>query len=243
MKFQSKLLLVFLLGKFIAFPGQAQNEAYPVVIKSNPPGASIELVGDYTIIGQTPCHIRQETAGRFQLKVRKTGYEARNQFVDLQFATPNVFEIRLAPKTRWKAGLRSGLLPGWGQFYAEKPRKGLVVGAAFFSSLGILGYTAQRYQSKVDAYNSAREILSRPLDNTEYARQLQVVQEKGDAADQAFDLRQKWTWITSSIFIYNLLDVLFFFPNFELRGIRPSNLQLSLSSTSNATGCSLSILF
>jgi len=233
---------MFLLGNSIGFPLQA-NDPYPIVIKSNPPGASIELVGDYTIIGQTPCHIRQEAAGRFQLKVRKTGYEARTQFVDLKYATPNIFEIRLAPKTRWKAGLRSGLIPGWGQFYAEKPRKGLVVGAAFFTSLGIFAYTAQQYQSKVDAYNSAREILSRPLDNTEFTRQLQEVHEKGDTADQAFDLRQKWTWIASSIFIYNLLDALFFFPNFESRGIRPSNLQLSLRTNTNATGCSLSIQF
>jgi hypothetical protein len=247
LKFEAILLIMLvvlsLTGGFLNSPLSAQSVNYPLVIKSNPTGASVELIGDYTIIGQTPCHIRQELAGRFQLRVLKTGYETRKQVVALAFDAPRVFEIQLNPKTRWKASLRSCLVPGWGQYYAEKPLKGLMLGSTFFTSLVIYSYAAHRYTTQVEAYAVARAALRQPLGNAEYEHLLQETLKKGQTADRAYELRRKWTWITSSIFIYNLLDALIFFPKFELGGIRQTNLHFSVNAGSNATGCSLSLQF
>lgn len=237
------LFLFMLLEGFGYLPLGAQNTDYPIIINSNPVGASVELAGDCTIIGQTPCHIRHELAGRYRLKVVKPGYETKNQLVTLAFNEPRNIEIQLTRKSRWKAGFRSFALPGWGQHYSERPLTGLVLGSTFFTSFIIFSYTSYRYNQEIDKYEDALSNLRQPLENAAYEQMLGEALEKGQATDQAYKMRKKWAWITASIFTYNLIDAILFFPKFNDLEIRQTNFFFSLNTNSNLAGCSLSLQF
>ncbi|RMF56424.1 MAG: hypothetical protein D6748_13560 [Calditrichaeota bacterium] len=53
------------------------------------------------------------------------------------------------------AGWRSALIPGWGQFYKHQPRKGILIGGAFWSSLLFTGFAALKEKQTHQDYRDA----------------------------------------------------------------------------------------
>jgi len=191
----------------------AQPDSNQILFKSRPIGAVVELKGIHTIIGQTPLFIKHELNGPYQVRVNKSGFESWQKTVFFNPLTTRQFDISLTPKTRWKAVLRSMLIPGWGQCYSERPIKGVVVGATFGIALCGAIINSIHYQNKVTAYNDAlAELNQTNLPNAEYQRLWQGILKKQEQAEGAFKRQQKWFWITTGLFIGNLVDAFILFP-------------------------------
>ncbi|MBN2087972.1 PEGA domain-containing protein, partial [candidate division KSB1 bacterium] len=99
--FNLKQLIVFTLVILVWGGGSrcsiAQDSEKAHVFKSRPNGAIVQLIGSYTIIGQTPLFISHDLNGMYQIKVTKPGYESWKKQMMFYSGLENEFDIQLPP--------------------------------------------------------------------------------------------------------------------------------------------------
>jgi TM2 domain-containing membrane protein YozV len=216
-------------------------QANPFVFNSRPGGATVKIEGYHSIVGRTPFNIHHRLNGIYRIKVSKEGFEAWKKEVRFAPGLNNAFNISLVPKTRWRAGLHSLICPGWGQFYSERPLKGLFVSSAFWTSVGIWAYSAWRYEKRFKSYEKAlSELNNANLNNLEYEQQWENVLAKNRQAEDAYKLQKRWIWVTAAIFTYNVVDAILMFPDFNLK---QNKLLLSIQPSFSDPEVALSICF
>lgn len=197
-----------------------------VTVTSNPSGATVMLSGDLTVAGVTPATFTQRLAGYFKITAYRDGYETYNSSVLLSGRESTTIDVKLKPKTRVKAALRSIVIPGWGQrYYGSKNKSNLM----FFGALvggATAGIMHLRFESKRDdyldflhRYEAERSVPARYLMLAElYSRQ----QDAYDAERQ----RNVVGAVAAGIWVYSVLDAMLFFPDY---GISISGANLSLA--------------
>jgi hypothetical protein len=203
----------------LAACGWAQGTTAPadavgvLTLKSEPTGALIELTGAQQWRGMTPCDFNRGLKGPYRLTAKMRLYERWSRNLNLAAGESREVTIRLTPKSAWKAAVRSMIVPGWGQFYAEEPGKGtLLLGAAGVAAGGLL-WTHLVYRERVDDYDAARE---RYFNSTHYEdlADLRASMVRADKrAGDAYDLRQGFLYATAACSAISFLDALFFFPS------------------------------
>jgi len=210
-----KILLMLLLWS-IGFTSLQAQSRRSVSIKSRPSGAIVCLEGEYTIVGRTPCKITGNLTGTYKIKAYKRGYENWSSTINFLGQGKESVIIHLSPKTRFKAMLRSMVFPGWGQVYSGRRTKGafislLQLGSAISTAIAVIDYNnkVNDYNDAVSKYEKKKKIFE------EREKYWKIVSDRKREADKAYDLMQTLTWITVGIWIYNVLDCLFFFPSYE----------------------------
>jgi hypothetical protein len=220
---------VFLLTSLIFFgftlaaaPAvQAQSPEYSEIdariqILTRPIGALVLLNGEYSTAGRTPYTISYFLKGRYRIRAIKPGYE--NWETDYVFngQGDDKLSIKLTPKKRYKAVLRSALLPGLGQAYSDHKTRGIIIGLMQFSAVGVSLYQHVQYNEALNDYNAALKDFqaSQKTQNGQDDLIAQVQASKADL-DEAYAIRKKWLMITGLIYVYNLLDAMLFFPSYH----------------------------
>ncbi len=194
------------------------SEQEGMTINSIPPGATVYVEGEHTFVGKTPVNVPYLLVGIYKITASKRGYEDWSQRVNLVGRRSRPLLIRLSPKTRFKAALRSTLFPGWGQYYLDKRFKGGVISLAVISlSLSSIVLDA-KYDRAVDRYNQAlRDYDAAKREEERSALRLKVL-DKEDKADDAYSQRNTLLWMTGTLWAYNILDAIIFFPSFQQGG-------------------------
>ncbi len=205
--FSSLLILSLPLSSTLA------SEPKGITINSVPPGATVYVEGEHTFVGKTPMKVPYLLVGTYKITASKRGYETWFQRVNLVGERSGPLLIRLTPKTRLKAALRSTLFPGWGQWYMDKRFKG---GAISFAMIGLafsfIAIDAQ-YDRAVDSYNQAlRDYTTTKREKERLALELQV-RDKEKQANDNYRRRNTILWMTGALWAYNILDALIFFPS------------------------------
>ncbi len=178
-----------------------------VIVDSKPSGAIVELKGLYNFIGRTPFVVPYPIRGRYKIKSTKNGYESVTTNMNFIGEGGKNLLIRLSPKTRAKAALRSMLFPGWGQIYGDNKFRGIIISTAQLA-LGLKTLLAN------NDYKDAQDELDRALydfDNNSSMFAFQEVQNKEKDAEKAYNFRNTMIILTASFWIYNVLDSIIFF--------------------------------
>jgi hypothetical protein len=212
------ILAVFLLVSVTA-PVLAQVPAPPgegtgvLSLKSEPAGAVVELRGEHRWRGMTPCDFNRGLKGRYEVTARMPLYESWHRTLDLSETESRELNIRLTPKSSWKAGMRSVLVPGWGQFYAEEPVKGGVfLGATALAAGGLL-WTHLIYRNEADDYLEARDRYFRSTHSEDLPALRARMMKKDREAQDAYDLRKGFLIATGACYAVAFIDAAFFFPS------------------------------
>lgn len=239
-KCATMILGIFLLST--AGSGNAQdNGANGTKISTNPRGATVEIAGEYTLIGRAPYTILQPLAGPYRIKATLRGYEDYTADHLFRPGSSERLSIRLTRKTRLRSAVRSLFFPGWGQFYADQKWKGLFIGAIELGSLGYLLIADSNYQNAVDAYNRALDNFNLNGKNAELhdilLANLNAAQAK---ADDKYEIRRRSIIFAASVYVYNVLDALIFFPSFKSVGY---DVNVATSSDSQSLQLSISKKF
>ncbi len=194
------------------------SEQEGMTINSVPSGATVYVEGEHTFVGKTPMNFPYLLVGTYKITASKRGYEDWFQTVNLVGRRSGSLLIRLSPKTRFKAALRSTLFPGWGQHYLDKRFKG---GAISFAMIGLtLSSLVSDYQydRAVDRYKRAlRDYNTAKREEDRLALEGKV-QDKEKKADDSYRHRNALLWMTGTLWTYNILDALIFFPSFQQVG-------------------------
>jgi hypothetical protein len=127
-------LAASLLLTAIAAPVLAQTSAAPPAVRSGsltlmsrPSSASFRLIGDQSIVGRTPMTLDRGLVGRYRVWGEDIGYERWKKTVVLDGVSADTVWMTLGRKSALKAGARSIVFPGWGQFYDDHHGRGTVV--------------------------------------------------------------------------------------------------------------------
>ena len=184
-------------------------------IYSKPSGALVYIEGDYDFIGHTPCQLPFNLAGTYKIKAIKRGYENWSTRTTLVGDERNSLYIKLVPKTRLKAALRSAVFPGWGQFYTDQRTKGTILGFLEVGSLvtAVLAHkhyeeVNEEYQQAISLYRHAKIVEDIPLLR-------EKMRKKGDDADKAYELKTAGLALAVAVWAYNVAELVLFFPRYE----------------------------
>lgn len=189
------------------------------------------LSGDAIVSGVTPARFRHLLVGNYELVLKKHGYETYSTRVTLDPTKQMAMNVRLSPKTRFKAAARSLFVPGWGQKYTDQKTKGYLLAVLALGSVTAYFIADKDFDDKYDFFKEKLREYDSTLaaGSIEDLRRLKL--ELDVAQDDAYDaenVRRITIGAAIAVWGISMLDVLFFFPEeratFTVKGlaIRPS---------------------
>lgn len=203
-------LVIWINSSVLAQQSDTKDSYLDIV--SNPSGARVHLKGDYNLIVTTPCGINQQLSGEYKIRAFKRGYESWSSKVWFNQGNPHQLAIGLKSKSRIKAGLRSALIPGWGQFYCEEKGKSFTMGISTAGAVVAFVLADNDYSNKYDDYNHAKNLFENTTSAPQRAEYKQLLDDKQRKAYDAENLRRATLGIAIGIWAYNVLDAVLFFP-------------------------------
>ena len=223
----------------------AQNNVKKnVIIKSTPPGAMIYFEGENSFVGISPFKLRSNIKGMYTITATKGGYEKRKMEYFFKGTENGILRVRLHPKTRFKAAMRSFVFPGWGQFYSERKKYGAITSILQVSATIYTLFLNQKYNKKADEYNEALSIYQENKKNFQLQDEYwSIAVGKHKKAESAYEDRKTMLIISGGLWIYNILDSLFFFPSFENKLFNRSIPTISANFKNGTPSLGLSMSF
>ena len=182
---------------------------------SEPSGVLVYMEGDYDFVGRTPCELPFNLMGTYKVKALKRGYENWSTKVTLVDDRSNSLYIKLVPKTRLKAGLRSVIFPGWGQYYTDKKTKGTIFAFLEVGSFLTSAFAYQNYEDAKDEYYLATSRYREEKNTSDITRLREEMEKKADDADKAYEIRTACLTVTAAIWVFNVVEAVLFFPRYE----------------------------
>lgn len=191
------------------------TQAGNLVVTSTPSGARVTLSGESTIVGVTPIKFYQTLVGEFYLQVEKPGYESYGEHLFLSPTQTLERSIDLKRKTRFKAALRSVLIPGWGQRYSEHKSRGVTYFIMALGSSAAFLIAENRFQNKKDIFWEAKNNYnsSSTLEEQDYYYP-RLVEAQANAYD-AESIRRFTIGAVVASWGLSVLDALIFGPKTE----------------------------
>lgn len=165
-----------------------QPPAGSLTVLSRPANASYKLVGEQTFVGRTPATLQRGLAGRFEVQGFGPGYETWKKSMTLDGVTPDTVWMSLRRKSALLGAARSVVLPGWGQFYCERPARGW----AFALSEGVTGIVAlvswrneQRREDDLSAAEARNHLFNNAASRTQVTNAQSSLEDAQQFTDQS----------------------------------------------------------
>jgi hypothetical protein len=182
------------------------------ILTTNPPGATAYFYGDYNLVINTPAILPTNLEGKYKVRITRPGYETWKGELALLPGSPENINVDLSQKSRFKAGLRSLFIPGWGQHYSGNSTRGTAFTLGIVASAGVLYFADKKYQDKRTSYDIAnRNYLS--AGSVEEQIRLQTIRDSAQRnAYKAETDRRRVFYVGLGLWVYNILDSMVFFP-------------------------------
>lgn len=206
------LICVAVLAGVIPLEASAQSQG-GVVVGSAPPGAVVELVGQYVYRGVTPWKLDRALSGTYEVRAYKAGYEEWEGYVLLSATRHDSLFIRLTRKTPLGAGIRSGIVPGWGQYYTGQKAKGSLFFVAEVAALAGVVWTNEKRDDSQTAYSEARLAYLAADQVDEIEEKYLEMRKAFDELDRWHEKRRQWSYAAAAIWLANILDATVLFPS------------------------------
>lgn len=196
-------------------------------VKSSPAGAEVILKGEAVVVGVTPTVFQQPLFGEYKVDVRKFGYEKYSTRVMLDPSKPQELSVNLSPKTRIKAAVRSLVVPGWGQLYAEQKTKSFIFNLLAVGSVAAYLIANDEYNDKYNDYKASERAYDSTITHGgSYADIRSSYQDFRENQEEAYDaetMRRVTIGAVVGAWSLSVLDALFFFPQergtFTVKGL------------------------
>jgi hypothetical protein len=187
------LLLVFAAPVLAQPRGSVPQSPLTVgslTVMSRPGGAAVRITGDQSVVGRTPFTLDRGLAGRYVVTGSEIGYERWRRAVTLDGVSADTIWMTLGEKNAAMAGLRSMIVPGWGQFYGDHPGRGTIfLTSAILAGAGYV-FADLRYDDRVEEYRAADERYQAATDPNEIAAAFAARADASRRAQDAYDLRR-----------------------------------------------------
>ncbi len=205
------ILSVISIVMFLPVLSGAQ-QATSYSLTTNPAGATASFSGEYNLVVNTPANLPANLSGKYKVRICRPGYETwKGELSFLPGSASNV-NVNLSKKTRFKAGIRSMLIPGWGQHYSGNSFRGAVFTLGAIGAATGFYFADRRFSDKKDDYNIALQNYYGATSIDELNR-LRVISESArKTASDAEKNRNLLVYTGVGIWVYNFFDSVIFFP-------------------------------
>jgi len=206
------LMLLAVLAALAVSAPEAAAQSGGVIITSVPSGAIVELDGEHVLRGVTPWRLDRGLSGPFRVRAYKLGYNDWEGLVMLSSTRRDSISVRLTRKTRLGAGWRSAVFPGWGQFHTEQDAKGIAFLAAEVAAIGAVFWADADRDKAEEIYEEARAAYLDATQVDEIETRYEAMLEAYDEYEEKHLLRRRFTYIAGIIYLANIADAIFLFP-------------------------------
>jgi hypothetical protein len=146
------------------------------------------------------------------VRISRPGYESWKGDLSFLPESSNSVNINLNKKTRFKAGLRSLFIPGWGQHYEGCSTRGAAFTLGVIGTATILFFSDRRYQDKRDDFDIANQNYFNASSADERNRLKAIRDATQQTAYRAETDRRRIFYVGVGLWIYNIFDSMIFFP-------------------------------
>lgn len=208
-----KLVCLLILGLPMAAvrPSGAQPPPPPsgsLTVLSRPAGAVVKLNGPQRLVGRTPITLSRGISGRYRITATATGYEPSRRMLTVDGARTDTVWMSFRPKHVARAVVRSMVVPGWGQFYNERPGHAWTVATVAATAGTTLLVSQIQYRDKLRLFNELDAIYRA---NPTPARQL-IRNAALEETARARDFRRNMAHVAIGVYAANLIDAVVFGP-------------------------------
>ena len=241
---RKKTILLISILQIVMFMVVAQaQDKKDVVIKSDPPGAMLYFNGETSFIGVTPFKVKPNLTGNYKITAVKPGYEKSKVQYYFKGTESGTLRLKLAPKTRFQAGIRSLVFPGWGQLYSERKNSGIFL-SLIQAGAGVFTLLAHNdYNNAYKEYQNAWDDLTNEKSYELYIEKKDIYEAKYKKAENAFNKRETWLYISAGLWLYNFFDSIIFFPSFDNEIFNRSLPGISVNFQNQTVGLSMTYSF
>lgn len=212
------VLLALALAVLAALPSDARAESGGFVITSQPPGAVVELSGELVLRGVTPWRLDRPVSGTYEVRAFKAGYEIWEGYMALSASRTDSLSIRMVRKTPLRAGLRSAILPGWGQHYTGQGGKGAAFAIAEAAALAGVLWTDAKRQDAQEGYDDAAAAYESVDQIDEIEEAYAELLRRHNELNKWHEQRKRWSYAAAAIWLANVLDASLLFPSAGVGG-------------------------
>lgn len=150
--------------------------------------------------------------GSYTVTIKKSGYSSESYYRIFKPRSNSNINITLNPLSKNKALLFSSLFPGLGQWYSEKPVKGLLMNIIAIGSIStsfITNNTISEYKAE---YKSLQSEYRNSTSVTEINSSYEKLKDKFDKLEQMQNIRNIFIGVSISVYIASIVDVYFNWP-------------------------------
>ncbi len=168
--------------------------------------------------------------GEYYIQAHRIGYEPFKAKAQIAPSKATSLAIQMTPKTRFRAALRSLVLPGWGQYYSDKHSRKMLF--AFSEIVALSGVLTNHllYESKLNEFHEALRDYQQAFDITTIETARRRIESSHKSLTHYHKLRSQWTTASIIIWAFNIAEASIFPP------IRPAYVR-------NGYGATLSFQF
>ena len=163
--------------------------------------------------------------GEYSIEISKPGYISKNLDLIINPDEKTKLNASLDKKTISAALIRSFILPGWGQYYQEKPVFTWLYPIAILGSgTGALIYSFN-YTKKVDDYNSIRDQYLNAVDENDIEHLRKQMDDSYSEANSVQNIRNIFIISTVTLWLWNVLDTVILPPKWTNKISLSSNVK------------------
>jgi len=209
----------------------SEFKRYDVLAKLKPATALLALNGKIKskiflndqFFGDAPAKNVEIPIGHHTLLVTRAGYETFEQSFSAQPDQSLKLDYQLVPKTASSAMVKSMMFPGGGQFYQERDGMGYFIRVSFLAAAGGALFTVNNVNGKTDKFNTATLLYKKETIPLLIPAKKAALVKAYDDLQSAKDQRMLALSALAGIYLYNILDVYLFEPDWNST---PDNLSL-----------------
>jgi hypothetical protein len=205
-------LLAGMLGAAAPVRAAIPTPTGTLTVLSRPPGAAFQIQGVVEISGRTPVTLTPRVTGRYELRSTEPGFNTWRRVLNFDGVSPDTVWMTLSRKSMVGAGLRSAVVPGWGQFYSAHPASGAgFLGAAVLAGAGF-GLSMLRYQDRQDAVDEAFARLNASSTPAQISAARASLQGAETERDDALRMRRIAGGVVGGVWAISFIETLARFP-------------------------------
>lgn len=191
---------------------QGARSSGGVVITSVPSGAVVELRGTHVLSGVTPWRLNRGISGMYEVWASKPGYADWHGSTSLSATRRDSVFIRLSRKTPLATGLRSAILPGWGQFYSGQNLKGTVFLLAEVGAVTGILYSDAKREDAMSEYEAKQRLYNTATQSDEIVDAYNEMMIAFDDLERWHENRKRWVYAAGVVWLANVLDATLLVP-------------------------------
>ena len=186
-----------------------------IVISGNPDDANVTL--NRKKIGSTPIQNKMVPLGNSTISIRKRGYEDYKENIRIRKGNPYNLTYTLYPKTRKKTLIKSLILPGSGQRYAEYKTKGYLITLLQTAAIAGVVQTTMMSIDTQNEYDEAKDAYKNSSSQNDFDKNYIVLEDKYDERKSAHTFQLITGGTALAVYLYNIIDAALTEPKVEDR--------------------------